>query len=197
VPESDKTLSVSAFLDCGDIDDLFLDKPYYLAPADAHAGEAFALIREGMRKRNVAAIARTVLFRRVRTLLIRPHERGMIAETLNFDYAVRPAAEAFADIPRIDISDEMLDLAEHIIGKKRGRFDPAAFDDRYDAALAELVRAKIEGRAIKAPPAPREDKVIDLMAALRASADEGGAKTGKRSAAKAKPAPAGKRRKAG
>jgi len=195
VPESDKTLSVSAFLDCGDIDDLFLDKPYYLAPADKEAAEAFALVREGMRKRNVAAIAQTVLFRRVRTLLIRPHDKGMIATTLNFDYEVRPAAKAFADIPEIDIGGEMLELAEHIIGKKRGRFDPSAFDDRYDAALAELVKAKIEGRAIKAPPAPKEGKIIDLMAALRESAGAADGKKGRRKAAKS--APAAGRRKAG
>ena len=68
VPDSDKTLSVSAFISCSDIDDVYFDKPYYLTPSDRHAEEAFALIREGMRKKKVAAIAQTVLFRRVRTL---------------------------------------------------------------------------------------------------------------------------------
>lgn len=88
VPESDKILNISAFIGCIDIDDVFFDKPYYLAPSDKTAEESFALFREGMRKSKVAAIARTVLFRRVRTVLIRAHGKGLIATTLNFDYEV-------------------------------------------------------------------------------------------------------------
>lgn len=170
VPESDKTLAVSAFIDCGDIDDLYFDRPYYLAPSDKMAYDNFALIREGMRKSNVAAIARAVLFRRVRTVLIRAHGKGLIGTTLNFDYEVRSATEAFHDIPGAKIKGEMLELAEHIIETKRGKFDITKFDDRYEAALADLVKAKAEGKPIAAPKRPKEGKVVDLMAALRESA---------------------------
>ena len=187
VPESDKTLSVSAFVGCGDIDSVYFDKPYYLAPADRHAEEAYALIREGMRARNVAALARTVLFRRVRTVLVRAHGSGLIATTLNFDYEVRSAEEAFDDIPDIRIKGEMLELAEHIIKTKRGKFDPSKFDDRYEAALADLVKAKLEGRKIEAPKEPKRDKVIDLMAALRESAGAGPKKRSASSRRKARP----------
>jgi DNA end-binding protein Ku len=170
VPESDKTLSITAFIGCDDIDDLYFDKPYYLAPTDAEAAEAFALIREGMRKKKVAALAQTVLFRRVRTVLIRAHDDGLIATTLNFDYEVRDAEDVFADVPDIEIADEMLDLAQHIIKTKRGTFDPKDFDDRYESALAELVRAKIEGRKIQPRKEARPEPVVDLMEALRESA---------------------------
>ena len=170
LPESDKTLSVSAFIVCGDIDDVYFDKPYYLAPSDKTAEESFILIREGMRKKNVAAIARAVLFRRVRTVLIRAHGNGLIATTLNFDYEVRSAEDAFSDVPEQNIKGEMLELAEHIIKTKKGKFDISKFDDRYEAALAELVKAKIEGKPIAAPKRPTEEKVVDLMAALRESA---------------------------
>ncbi len=173
VPESDKTLSVSAFIDCGEVDDLYFDRPYYLAPSDKMADDNFVLIREGMRKRNVAAIARAVLFRRVRTVLIRAHGKGLIATTLNFDYEVRSAKEAFHDIPATKIKGEMLELAEHIIKTKKGKFDISTFDDRYEAALAELVKAKAEGKTIAAPKRPKEGKVVDLMAALRESAGVG------------------------
>ena len=97
---------------------------------------------------NVVAVARTVLFRRVRSVLIRAHGDGLIAHTLNFDYEVRSAEEAFSELPDANANDEMLDLALHIINKKAGRFDPTKFDDRYDAALVELVKAKMEGRKI-------------------------------------------------
>ena len=123
-----------------------------------------------MASANVAAVARTVLFRRVRSALIRAHGEGLIAHTLNFDYEVRSAQEAFSGLPDAKADDEMLDLALHIIKKKAGRFDPTTFDDRYDAALVELVKAKMEGRKITPPKPPAPTKPSDLMEALRQSA---------------------------
>jgi len=184
VPESDKTLSVEAFIACDDIDTVYIDRPYYLAPSDAASEEAFALIREAMKEKNVAALARTVLFRRVRTLLIRPDGDGMIGSTLNFDYEVREASAVFDDVADIKIKGEMLELAEHIINTKRGKFDPTAFDDRYEAAVAELVKAKIEGKEIKPKKAPKPEKVVDLLEALRQSA---GKKAPAKSAARKTP----------
>jgi DNA end-binding protein Ku len=187
VPNSDKTLSVSTFIGCGDIDDVYFDKPYYLAPTDRHAEEAYALIREGMRKKKVAALAQTVLFRRVRTVLIRAHGAGLIATTLNFDYEVRSTKDAFDSVPDLKIKGEMLELAEHIIKTKSGKFNPKDYDDRYEAALAEVVKAKIEGRKIDVRKEPRQDKVVDLMAALRESAGlVGEKKTASRKSANSK-----------
>lgn len=170
VPEADKMLEIEDFIACRDVDDTFFDKPYYLAPSDKNSAEVFALIHQGLASNNVAAIARTVLFRRFRTLLIRPHERGLVANTLSYDYEVRPAGETFDDIPKIKIEKEMLDLAGHIIKTKMGRFDPAKFDDRYEAALAELVKAKMEGRKIRKLRPPKQTKPSDLLDALRRSA---------------------------
>lgn len=185
VPESDKTLAVSAFIGCTDIDDVYFDKPYYLAPSDKMAEESFALIREGMRKSKVAAIARTVLFRRVRTVLIRAHGQGLIATTLNFDYEVRSAKDAFDDVSGKHIKGEMLELAEHIIKTKRGKFDITKFDDRYEAALADLVKAKIDGKPIETPKRPKDEKVVDLLAALRQSAGVGAKPSRSKAPAKA------------
>ncbi len=194
VPASDKALPIEAFIRCQDIDTLYFDRPYYLGPADAASVEAYTLLREGMERESVAALARTVLFRRLRTLMIRPHGAGFIANTLNFDYEVRSADRAFADIPDLKIEGEMLELAEHIIKTKLGDFDPHAFDDRYEAALADLVKAKLEGRA---PPRRKEvprEKVVDLMAALRESAK---AAKGRTAPSKAAPKEKAPRRKAG
>ncbi|GGE53674.1 non-homologous end joining protein Ku [Agaricicola taiwanensis] len=193
VPESDKTLAVDTFIACPEVDDVFFDKPYYLAPSAPHAEEAFVLIREGMRAKKVAALAQTVLFRRVRTLLIRPHGEGLIANTLSFDYEVRSAKEVFSDITDFKIAGEMLDLAKHIIDTKKGEFDPAEFDDRYEAALAELIKAKAEGRKITPRKEPKREKVVDLMEALRASA---GVKEAKKQAPKKRAAAARSRSRA-
>lgn len=185
VPESDKTLTIETFIPCNEIDQVYFDKPYYLVPANGVAEKPYAVIREAMRKANVAALAQTVLFRRVRTLLIRSHECGLVATTLNFDYEVRSAKSAFSSIKEHRIEGEMLELAEHIIKTKRGKFDPSQFEDRYESALAELVQAKVEGKEIKPSKRPEPAKVVSLMDALRESAGVRGSKTG---AAKRKPA---------
>jgi DNA end-binding protein Ku len=171
LPESDKTLSTVAFLRRQDIDDVYFDRPYYLLPDGPAAGEAYGLVRDGLAGLKVAALARAFLFRRVRTLLVYATDDGLAVMTLNFDHEIRPAAEAFDSLRAIEIKGEMLDLAAHIIATKRGTFDPAAFDDRYEAALTDLVKAKLEGRPIK-PAAPREpEKTVDLLDALRRSVE--------------------------
>lgn len=167
VPEADKVLDVDTFIPCAKVDGAYFDKSYYLAPSGDD--ETFRLIRDGMRAKKVAALARTVLFRRLRTVLIRPHEDGLVATTLNFDYEVRASSEAFEGIPKLKIKGEMLDLARHIIDTKMGEFDPAKFEDRYENALADLVKAKLEGKKIRARKA-KPAKQVDLMQALRESA---------------------------
>lgn len=181
VPDSDKTLAVTRFVKLADIDPLFFDRPYYLGP-DHGAEEEFAIIRDSLAAEKAVALAETVLFRRLRTVAIRAGDKGLLANTLHFDYELRSPQKAFAKIADLRIKKEMLDLAKHIMSSKTGSFDPARFDDRYDAALAELVKAKIAGREIKPPKRPRENKVIDLMDALRRSAKgEGAAKSGRKS----------------
>ena len=169
VPDSDKRLKIDAFIPCDEIDDVYFDKPYYMTP-DKTGTDAFNLLRDGMREAKVSALARTVLFRRLRTVLIRPHGSGLIGTTLNFDYEVRASKEAFDEISEKKIEGEMLELAKHIIDTKKGSFDAKAFDDRYNAALADLVKAKMEGRVLPKKKEPPVSKSSDLMQALRQSA---------------------------
>ena len=128
----------------------------------------------------------------MRTLLVRSYGKGLVATTLNFDYEVRAAEDVFAEIPALKIEGEMLDLARHIIQTKMGAFDPAGFDDRYEAALADLVKAKIEGRKIAPRALAKRDKVVDLMQALRDSAKLGA--EGKPRSGRTRRAPAPRRR---
>jgi DNA end-binding protein Ku len=197
IPHGDKTLTVSAFVDLTDVDDLYFDKPYYLGPSDRTADESFALVREGMRKAKVAAVAQSVLFRRARTVLIRALDEGLVASMLNYDYEVRSAKQAFSEIPAKEITGEMLDLAVHIIKTKQGAFDPRKFQDRYEDSLADLLKLKLEGKAIPKRAPPKSEPVVNLMQALRDSAAAGGQKrptgkvagkkkTGRRATAKAK-----------
>ncbi|MBB4288413.1 DNA end-binding protein Ku [Rhizobium leguminosarum] len=188
MPESDKVLNIKAFIGYDDIDKLYFDRPYYLAPVDEHDEEALLLIARGMRDGKVAALAEAVLFRRNRTLLIRPHDDCIVATMLNFDYEVRSADTVFKDIPDIKFDKEMIALAGHIIGTKQGSFEPSEYVDRYEAALVELVKAKIEGRAPPKKKQPPERKVVDLMEALRQSAGMSGKSSAKPPAPKKAPA---------
>lgn len=195
VPESDKTLAIETFIPCSDVDDVYFDKPYYLVPTDRVSSDAFTALRDAMAKSKVAAIAQTVLFRRMRTVLIRAHGKGLIATTLQYDYEVRSAEKAFEEMPKLRIKGEMLDLAKHIIATKKGEFDPASFDDRYEAALAELVKARIEGKAVPKRKEVKVSKPNDLLQALRESAKAmaGGARP--RAAANANRGPAPRARR--
>ena len=175
VPDSKKLLAVAAFIPCSEIDTVFFDKPYYLAPSGKIGEDAFAVIREALRASKVGALAHAVLFRRYRALMIRAQGLGLVAHTLNFDYEVRSAAEAFDEIPKLKIQKEMLELAKHIIETKKGEFDPSKFDDRYEAAVADMVKAKLAGKPVKVLQKAKAPNVVDLMEALRASV---GATTG-------------------
>ena len=186
MPDSDKVLKVTRFIAIDAVDTLYFDKPYHLAPVEDHDEETLALIARTMRDENVAAIADAILFRRNRTVLIRPQDDTLIATTLNFDYEVRSAKTAFKSIPEIEFDEEMLELAGHIIGTKSGSFDPESYSDRYNDALAELVKAKIEGRTIEKKAPPKHDNVVDLKEALRQSVAGSGTKA--RSGAKGKAA---------
>ncbi len=207
VPDSDKRLAVRAFVRCADIDKTYFDKPYHLAPAEEEAAPAYRSAVAAMENLGVAALAQTVLFRRLRNLLIRVDEGRLIATTLRYDYEVKSTREVFAGLEDLSIKGEMLDLARHIVKTKTKRFDPATIEDRYEEALTELVRAKAAGQK---PPQRKERpsaEVVDLMQALRDSVGgggsprrkgAGGAKTAapKRKAAAPKK-PTARRRKAG
>lgn len=173
MPENDKVIRIRHFLSHDEIDKLYFDKSYYLAPTQEGGEEALTLLAKAMDDEKVSALGEAVLFRRNRVLLIRPSGKALVATTLNFGYEVRSQTTVFKSIPDIQFDEEMLELAGHIIGKRAGTFDPAEYTDRYNDALAELVKAKIEGREISKQPPRKQDNIIDLKEALRRSAGDG------------------------
>ena len=144
--ESTHTIEIESFVPRASIDEVYFDRPYYLVPDDKVAEEPFAVIREAMRSRGMAGIARVVLFGRERILMLEPRGRGLIGTTLHYAYEVRDDKAYFDDIPDVKIAPDMLDLAAHIIDTKKAKFDPSRFEDRYQDAVVELIRAKRAGR---------------------------------------------------
>jgi len=173
--ESTHTIDIETFVPREDIDEIYLDTPYYLFPEDEVGVEAFAVIRDAMRATGLVGIARVVLHNHELVLMLEPLDKGIKATALRYQDEIRDAKEYFADIESVKVPKDMLELAEHILKTKRGHFDPSKFSDRYEDALKDLIRAKQAG---KPPPAPPEkpSNVINLMDALRRSvrSDRGG-----------------------
>ncbi len=169
--ESNHTIDIERFVPSSEIDKLYLDTPYYLAPTDRVGEEAFAVIREAMRSEKVVGLARAVLFRRERVLKLEPRGKGIVATSLHFANEVHASDGYFAEIPDVDLPKEMLELAKHIIEKMTGEFQPDQFEDRYEKALIELIRSKQKGTPVKPQPTHRQTNVVNLMDALRRSVE--------------------------
>ncbi|HYD07869.1 MAG TPA: Ku protein [Reyranella sp.] len=203
--ESTKTIELETFVPQAEIDEIYVDSPYYLAPDDKVAEEAFAVIREAMARKKVVGIGRVVLSRRERMLMLQPRGKGMMATTLRYPYEVRQDAEYFSDIHDVKLSAEMLDIAQEIIARKSSHFEPEKFTDRYEEALVEMLRAKQSGQVFTAPQAAEPGNVVNIMDALRRSLEGAGGDTAARrprapskkpAEAPAKAAPKAKARKA-
>ena len=201
--ESSHTMSLDGFVDKASIQQIYLDTPYYVAPADKVSEEAFAVIRDAMAGKKMAGLARIVLYSRERPVVIEPLGKGMVLTTLRYDNTVRQPGVVFDDIKAVKTDQEMTDLAELIIDKKKATFDPSKFDDKYEDALLELIRAKKAGKtAPQATAAAKPSNVVNLFDALKQSLSaDGGAKASASAKAKspakgAKPKAAAKRKSA-
>ena len=188
--ESSQTINIERFVDQADIDELYWDNPYFMVPDGPLAQEAFAVIREAIRQKEVVGIGRVVLANRERPVALQPRGRGMLVTRLRSAEEVRNPNEIFADIPDVEINDEMVSIAEQIIDRKRGPFDPAMFSDRYQTALQNLVRAKLQGEQPVQPAVTEPGKVINLFEALRKSLDESGGSAGGKSRTASRKPPA-------
>ena len=187
--ESTHTLDVEAFVPRGEVDEIYFDAPYFVVPSDPVGFEAFAVIREAMRKENLVGLARAVMGRRERMLMLEPRDKGLLAVSLRFHQEVRAEHAYLADLPETRVSPDMLDLAAHIMRGKLRRFDPATIEDRYEQALAALINAKRAGQEPEAPKPAEPGNVVNLMDALRRSLEETRAETSPRTGAEAAETP--------
>lgn len=167
--ESTRTIDIERFVPQAEIDRLYWDNPYFLAPDGAIAQEAFGVIREAMRRSGQIALGRVVLSTRERLLAIEPRGKGLLAYSLRTAGEVRSAREVFDAISDAAPNPAMIEIAEKIIDQQKGPFEPSLFIDRYEEALKALIARKAEGARPIDAREPDDTKVVDLMAALRAS----------------------------
>jgi DNA end-binding protein Ku len=187
-----RTVDIERFVPREEIDDLYINRPYYIAPSDEVGAEAFVTIRKAIEATGKVALGRVVLTTREHMIALEPRGKGIVGILLRYPYEMRDPSDYFDDIPDIRISKEMLDLAKHIVETKSGHFEPKKFEDRYEDALKDLVKRKAAGEEIKAPERPPASNVINLMDALRESVKAG---RGRKAGSRARPAE--RRRKTG
>jgi DNA end-binding protein Ku len=171
--ESTHTIDIEAFVPRRDVDDIYLDAWYFLVPSDKAGYEAYTVIRDAMREKSLVGLARAVLYRRERLLMLSPREKGIAATVLRYKNEVQDAADYFDDIPDVKVPKDMLQLAGHILETKKTKFDPSKFEDRYESALKSLIKAKQHGKPPPSAPSPQPSNVVSLMDALRRSAKAG------------------------
>jgi DNA end-binding protein Ku len=196
--ESRKTLELVQFVDLGDIDAMYYEKPYYVVPADDLAEDAFVVLRDALRKSKKIGIGQLAMRGQEYVVALKPCGKGMLLETLRYADEVHKANSYFREIKDKKPDEDMLDLAKMLIEKKAGEFDASEFHNRYVDALRDLIAEKQRKKGAKVIQDPDTDRpperggnVVDLMAALKKSL-ESGAKSGK-----AKSKPAARRRESG
>ena len=167
--ESKRTIEIEEFVPKSQIDELYIRDPYYIAPDGEVGQQAFAVIREAIRKEGMVAIGKVVFTSREHIIALEARDKGMMGITLRYPYEVRKQAEYFEDIEDEKVPKDMLELALHIVNTKRGDFEPEKFEDQYEDALKELLRKKQQGEKIERPREPARSNVVNLMDALRQS----------------------------
>jgi len=184
--ESNHTIEIDSFVPREQIDERYLDSPYYITPNDQVGQDAFAVIREAMRVKGMVALGRVVLAKRERVIMLQPWDNGLIGTTLRYSYEIREAKEYFDDIPNAKVEPEMLKLTESILRSKATEFEPSRFVDHYEEAMIDMLKKKQAGMPVSRQHAPpRPPITVNLMDALR------------RSIAREKVAPKKRRKRAG
>ena len=200
--ESRKTLDLVQFVDDGDIEPMYFEKPYYVVPADDLAEEAYVVLRQALRDAKKVGVGQMAMRGQEYVVAIKPCGRGLLMETLRYADEVNKSSGFFRDIGDTKPDPDLLDMASMLIERKAGEFDPKEFHNRYVDALKDLIAEKQKKKGEKVIQDPDADKappkgsnVIDLMAALKKSLGEDKAKKApakkepaKRTAAKKEPA---------
>jgi DNA end-binding protein Ku len=168
--ESTRVINLEKFTDADAIDDIYLERPYYLAPDGPVAKEAFAVIREGMKGK--AGIGKVALYGREYLIKVQPRERGMVMYTLRHAREIRSmdSIDELADMPST-VKPAEVKLAQQVMGTFEGELDFTSYRDEYQEGLRGIIDAKIEGREVVAQEIEAPPKVVNLMEALRKSLD--------------------------
>jgi DNA end-binding protein Ku len=167
--ESKRVIDIDEFVPRTEIDDLYFNNPYYIIPDGEVGRQAFAVIREAIKREGMVAVGTVMFTTREHIIALEARGKGLLGVTLRYPYEVRNEAEYFDGIPDEKVPKDMLDLASHIVETKAGHFKPEKFQDHYENALLELLKTKQAGQKVERAAGHEPPRVINLMDALRRS----------------------------
>jgi DNA end-binding protein Ku len=168
--ESSKTIDIDTFAPRAQIDERYFNSSYYIVPEGKVGQEAFVVIRDAMKDKKMAALARVVLSKREHVIMLQPWDKGIMGTTLRYPYEVRKADDLFSEIEDFKVAPAMMKLADHIVESKAADFDPEQFHDRYEDAVVELIHQKRAGLPVQPEKiSPTAPNVVSLMDALKRS----------------------------
>jgi len=167
--DSKRVIDINEFVSRDEIDDLYFNNPYYIIPDGEVGRQAFAVIREAIKKKGMVAIGTVMFTTREHIMALEARGKGLLGVTLRYPYEVRKEAEYFGEISDEKVPKDMLELASHIVETKTARFEPKKFQDHYENALIELLKKKQAGMKVERVASREAPKVINLMEALRRS----------------------------
>ena len=167
--ESKRTIEIDEFVPKSDIDEIYMRDPYFIVPDGEVGQQAFAVIREAIRKEGMMALGKIVFTSREHIIALEARDKGIMGITLRYPYEVRNQDEYFDGIENEKVPKDMLDLAIHIVETKKGKFEPEKFEDQYEDALKDLIKKKQKGEKIERPTERPPSNVVNLMDALRQS----------------------------
>jgi len=192
--ESKHTIDLVQFSPLSSIDPIYFDSPYFIAPEGEIALEAYNVVREALQRTNMVALGQVVLANRERIASIKACSKGLIMETLRYNYEVRHAEDYFGDIKKQEVNKDQLKLAEQLIRSKTADFNPLQFKDMYQQGLQEIINAKLEHRKIDFGHEPKQPgNVVNIMDALRKSLVHAGSASEPKPAKKSRAKPKAKK----
>ena len=197
--EAKRTIDLIQFVDEGEIDPIYFEKPYFVAPEDEEvAGEAYVVLRDALKDTGKIGLGHLVVRGHSTIVALKASGKGLMIETLRYADEIQKADQFYADVPAVKPDKELLDLAQELIKRKAKPFDPKAFKDPYETALREVIDAKLAHRKPEQVEEPQLGaQVIDLMEALKRSVKGGGAKSSAKDEAPKKAAKGKAKAKAG
>jgi DNA end-binding protein Ku len=175
--EAKKSIDLVQFVDEQEIDPLYFERPFFVMPEgdDEDATEAYAVLREALKRTKKVGLGQLVIRGQSSIVAVRAVDGGLMAETIRYADEVQKPNTFFRDLPKANVDKDLIGLAEELIERKSGKFDPTAFKDQYTVALRELIDAKAEKRKVRQIEEPQQTaKVIDLMQALKRSVGKTG-----------------------
>jgi DNA end-binding protein Ku len=189
--EAKKSIDLVQFVDEHEIDPIYFDRPFVVMPEedDEDAAEAYAVLREALKRTKKVGLGQMVIRGQGSIVAVRAADGGLMVETLRYADEVQNPSTYFRDLPKGNVDKDLVGLAEELIERKSGKFDPKSFKDTYTEALREVIEAKAEHRQVRQIEEPvQTSNVIDLMQALKRSVGKSDGKSadgkGRKSAAK-------------